>query len=130
MLFLALNEVQMVKITPCHISHHQIEKLPPSKISYSFRFKWGKFPPSLNAIWKILIGVPQGFMLCFLFFLIYINNPSNYAVTPVKRFPDDILLFLIAQNAKNSTNELNSNLKSKSEWTYPWKMSFNLDLEK
>ena len=48
---------------------------------------------------------------------LHLNNPSNYIVPPVKQFSDDVLLFYIAYNAKISANKINSNLKSKSEWT-------------
>ena len=66
------------------------------------------------------IGASQGSILCLLFFLIYIINSSNYAVSPFKQFQDDLLIN--PHNAKTSANELNSNLKKKSERAYQWKM--------
>ena len=41
-------------------------------------------------------------------------------------FADDTSLFFIVHDA----NKLNKDLQKISEWTYQWKMSFNLDLNK
>ena len=62
----------------------------------------------------VFIGVPQGSILFSSFWFTF-NNPPNYRASPVKQFSNDILLFFIAHNVNTLTNELNSNLKNKSE---------------
>ena len=48
----------------------------------------------------------------------------------IKLFADDILLFSIDDNIVESASKLNSDLMRIKEYTYQWKMSFNLDRTK
>ena len=75
-------------------------------------------------------GVPQGFILGPLLFLIYINDPSHNLSTTTKLFADDTPLFFIVQNADTSASHLNGDLSKISNGTFQWKMSFNPDPSK
>ena len=71
-------------------------------------------------------GVPQGSVLGPLLFLIYINDLEKTIKSHVKFFADDTMLFSVVNNPEISANELNHDLKVKSQWAYQWKMKFNL----
>ena len=64
------------------------------------------------------IGVPQGSIPDPLFFLIYINDPSNDIMTTVKFFANDTSLFSIVHDAKASAYKLKKDLQKISEWAY------------
>ena len=78
----------------------------------------------------ILAGVPQGFILGPLFFLIYVNYLGKDRSSTVKLFADDISIFSIVHDIDLSSKQLNDDLKKVSDWAYWWKMSFNPDLSK
>ena len=75
-------------------------------------------------------GVPQGSILCPLFFVIHIKDLSVDIVSTVKLFADYTSLFPIVYDPNTSTNELNKDLQKISEWAYQRKMSFNPDQNK
>ena len=76
----------------------------------------------------ILAGVPEGFILGPLFFLIYINDLSNSLLSTAKLFADGKSIFSIVHDIDLSSKQLNDDLKKVSDWAYQWKMSFNPDL--
>ena len=55
-------------------------------------------------------GVPQGWVLGALLFLVYINDLPNGLNSNVKLFADDKSLFSVVHNITESANLLNSNL--------------------
>ena len=77
----------------------------------------------------VLAGVPQGYILGTLFFLIYINDLSHNLSSTVKLFADDTSVFSIFHDINSSIKQLNDPKKI-SDWAYQWKMSFNRDLSK
>ena len=79
---------------------------------------------------SIEAGVRQSSILGPLLFLIYINNLSDNLSTTAKLFTDDRSLFSIVQNVNTSASHLNSDLSKTNNWTFQWKMSFNLDPSK
>ena len=74
--------------------------------------------------------VPQGYILCPLLFLIYINDLSDNLSSNVKLFADDTSFFSVIHDTNISAGELNEDLKKISEWAFQWKMIFNPDATK
>ena len=78
--------------------------------------------------WKnVNAGVPQGFILGLLLFLIYINDLTEGLTTNVKLFADDTSLFSVVHDTQTSANDLNKDLKIINNWAFQWKMNFNPD---
>ena len=75
-------------------------------------------------------GVLQGSILGPLVFLIYINDLPDSLASSVKLFPDDTLLFSTVYVNNASRVALTGALGKIAEWTFKWKMQFNLDLNK
>ena len=75
-------------------------------------------------------GVPQGSIMRYLLFLIYINDPPEGLITNAKLFADDTSLFSVVRDIAVSTEELNNDLRNLSKWAYIWKMIFNSNLTK
>ena len=72
-------------------------------------------------------GISPRSIVGLLFFLMYINDLSYGLSSTTKLFADDTSLFSVIHDVMHSTNELNDDLKKISNWTYQWKMFFNLD---
>ena len=79
---------------------------------------------------NVQAGVPEGFILDSLFFLIYINDLSDGLTSNPKLFVDATSLFSVVQNIKSTANDLNSNLIKISDQAFQWKMRFNSDPKK
>ena len=79
-----------------------------------------------NSLWaNVEAGVPQGFNLGPLLFLIYINNLPGNLSTNVKLFADDVSLFFVVHNITISSCDLNYDLNRVREWGFQWNMSLN-----
>ena len=78
----------------------------------------------------VLAGVPQGFILGPLLFLIYINDLPENLQSTVKLFADDTSLFSTVYEPNISASQLESDLKKISHWEYKWKTNFNPDHSK
>ena len=63
----------------------------------------------------IRAGVPQGFILEPLLFLVYINDLSNDIKSKCKLFADDTSLFSVVHDIDTSANDLNHDLEKISE---------------
>ena len=63
-----------------------------------------------------------------LLFLIYINDLPEVLITNAELFADDTSLFSVVRGIAASTEELNNDLRNKSQLVYQWKMIFNSDL--
>ena len=76
---------------------------------------------------NINAGVPQGFILGPLLFLIYINDLPDNLQCNSKLFADDTSLFSTVKMPQRTANNLNNDLKEINKWVFQWKMSFNPD---
>ena len=72
-------------------------------------------------------GVPQGSVLGFSLFLIYINDLERNIKSNIKFFADDTMLFSVVKDPTISANNLNHDLDIIQQWAYQWKMEFNPD---
>ena len=76
---------------------------------------------------NVKAGVPQGYILRPLLFLIYINDLTNGLSSNTKLFADDTSLSSAIRDSVITTSELNSDLARTKQWVFQWKMSFNPD---
>ena len=76
----------------------------------------------------IAAGVPQGSILGPLLFLVYINDITEVVTSDIQIFADDTFIHRTADS--NSTNELNKDLESITEWAWQWKFQFNPSIDK
>ena len=67
-------------------------------------------------------GVPQGYFLGPLLFLVYINDLERNIKSNVKFFADDTMLFSIVKDPKISANDLNHDLDVIHQWANQWKL--------
>ena len=78
--------------------------------------------------WEIInVGVPQGFILGPLLFLIYIDDLAEGPTTNAKLFADDTSLFPVVHDSQKSANDFNKDLEIIYIWAFQWKMNFNPD---
>ena len=75
-------------------------------------------------------GVPQGFVLGPLLFLIYINDLESNIKSNIKFFADDTMIFSIVKDSGISANELNHDLDIIHKWAHQWELEFNPDTTK
>ena len=93
--------------------------------------KWRVVLKGQTSSWAdVNAGVPQGFILGLLLFLIYINDLADGLSSNAKLFADDTSLFSVVLNANTTAKELNNDLVKISRWPYQWKMSFSSDPSK
>ena len=79
---------------------------------------------------NISAGVLQGSILGPLLFLIYINDLSDNLISNPRLFADDTSLFSVVHDINQSGINLYDDLEKISNWAFPWKMSFNPDINK
>ena len=81
--------------------------------------------------WELVKSeVPQGSVLGPLFFLIYINDLPDNLESNCKIFADDASLFYKVSDKHVCRINLNKDLELINNWTFQWKMQFNIDRNK
>ena len=82
--------------------------------------------PGISFDWyKILAGVPQGFILGTLIFLIFINDIVNEKGSCIRLFADDTSLFIIVDDPVSSVERLNADLVKILQWAETGLVTFN-----
>ena len=76
------------------------------------------------------VGVAQGTILGPLLLLIYINDLSSGMSSNCKLFADVTSLFSVVKDIQSSAATLHNDLTVIRNYTFQWKMIFNLDLSK
>ena len=72
-----------------------------------------------HSSWSDVVpGVPQGFILGPLLFLIYINDLSDGLHSNPKLFADDTSLFWTVHDITETTNELNKDVRKINIWVH------------
>ena len=66
------------------------------------------------------VGVPQGFTLGSLLFLIYTNDLSEGLSTNAKLFSDNTSLYFAIHDSQISANNLNKDLEIIHNWVFHW----------
>ncbi len=72
-------------------------------------------------------GVPQGSVLGWLFFLIYISDNLNNVSCEIKLFADSTSLFSIVKDGYDTSIALNLVLEKFRIWAWQWKVLFIAD---
>ena len=76
---------------------------------------------------SISAGVPQGSILVFLLFLIYVNDVKYNILSCITLFADDTVLIKEIDNHVNDFGELNNDLETLNAWSKQWLITFNAE---
>ena len=72
------------------------------------------------------VGVPQGFILFLLLFLIYNNDLTEDLSSNAKLFAGDTSLFSVIHDIQTSANNLNKDIERKTKWATQWEITKTL----
>ena len=82
--------------------------------------------PGVSSFWNyIRAGVPQGFILGPLLFLLFINDIINCIDSNIRLFADDTSLFIIVENAPYAATSLHLDYDKITRWAATWFVTFN-----
>ena len=79
---------------------------------------------------SISAGVPQGFILGPLLFLVYIIDLTLDLKCNIKLFTDDTSLFTVVEDPIIAARNMNHDLALIGKWVQIWRMPFNPDPQK
>ena len=83
----------------------------------------GKTSPNQS----ISAGIPQGSILGFLLFLIYVNDVKYNILSSITLIADDTALIKEIDNPVNDFCELNNDLETLNAWSKQWLITFNAE---
>ena len=75
---------------------------------------------------NVTAGVLQGYNICPLLFLIYVNDISRIFYQS-KLFTDDTSLFSVIHDSQSSANDFIKDAEMIHKWAVQWKLNFNQD---
>ena len=80
----------------------------------------------VKSTWNyIKVGVPQGYILGHLLFLLYISDIVTAIGSNIRLFADDTSLYIIVENPDAAAGILNTDLNKISKWAKSWLVKFN-----
>lgn len=91
-----------------------------------------KFNGGLSAPLNVDSGVPQGFVLGPLFFLIYINDITEIIIDKcaIRLFADDALIYTTGYSSKEISGQLNEQMVNVEKWLQTNRLQLNVERTK
>ena len=73
----------------------------------------------------VVSGMPQGYVLDPLLFLLFLNDIDNNIQSPLRLFADDTILYREIWS-KDDHNVIQNDIQTLFKWSHTWKLEFNV----